>query len=83
VAKKSVTVKITKIIGATKYEVRYVQYNKKNWKTKTVGAGKLSVKLMKLKSGTKYKIQVRAVNVQNGQTVKGKWSAVKTVRTKK
>ena len=56
---KSVKLLIGKVVGATKYQVRYKQGKK--WKTKYTKNRALTIK--KLKSKKKVKIQVRAVMV--------------------
>lgn len=64
-AKKSVKIKIGKVTGATKYEVKYKQGSK--WKTKVISGTSLTIK--KLKSKKKVTIQVRAIVVSGSNKV--------------
>ena len=75
--KKSVKLLIGKVVGATKYQVRYKQGKK--WKTKYTKSRALTIK--KLKSKKKVKIQVRAVMVYEKKKVYGLW-VKKSVRVK-
>ena len=75
--KKSVKLLIGKIVGATKYQVRYKQGKK--WKIKYTKNRALTIK--KLKSKKKVKIQVRAVMVYGKKKVYGLW-VKKSVRVK-
>ena len=75
--KKSVKLLIGKVVGATKYQVRYKQGKK--WKTKYTKNRALIIK--KLKSKKKVKIQVRAVMVYGKKKVYGLW-VKKSVRVK-
>ena len=77
VKKKSVKLLIGKVVGATKYQVRYKQGKK--WKTKYTKSRALTIK--KLKSKKKVKIQVRAVMVYGNKKVYGLW-VKKSVRVK-
>ena len=75
--KKRVKLLIGKVVGATKYQVRYKQGKK--WKTKYTKNRALTIK--KLKSKKKVKIQVRAVMVYEKKKVYGLW-VKKSVRVK-
>ena len=75
--KKSVKLLIGKVVGATKYQVRYKQGKK--WKIKYTKNRALTIK--KLKSKKKVKIQVRAVMVYGKKKVYGLW-VKKSVRVK-
>ena len=75
--KKRVKLLIGKVVGATKYQVRYKQGKK--WKTKYTKSRALTIK--KLKSKKKVKIQVRAVMVYEKKKVYGLW-VKKSVRVK-
>ena len=75
--KKRVKLLIGKVVGATKYQVRYKQGKK--WKTKYTKSRALTIK--KLKSKKKVKIQVRAVMVYEKKRVYGLW-VKKSVRVK-
>ena len=75
--KKRVKLLIGKVVGATKYQVRYKQGKK--WKTKYTKSRALTIK--KLKSKKKVKIQVRAVMVYGKKKVYGLW-VKKSVRVK-
>ena len=77
VKKKSVKLLIGKVVGATKYQVRYKQGKK--WKTKYTKNRALTIK--KLKSKKKVKIQVRAVMAYGNKKVYGLW-VKKSVRVK-
>ena len=77
VKKKRVKLLIGKVVGATKYQVRYKQGKK--WKTKYTKSRALTIK--KLKSKKKVKIQVRAVMVYEKKKVYGLW-VKKSVRVK-
>ena len=75
--KKRVKLLIGKVVGATKYQVRYKQGKK--WKTKYTKSRALTIK--KLKSKKQVKIQVRAVMVYEKKKVYGLW-VKKSVRVK-
>ena len=75
--KKSVKLLIGKVVGATKYQVRYKQGKK--WKTKYTKSRALTIK--KLKGKKKVKIQVRAVMAYGNKKVYGLW-VKKSVRVK-
>ena len=75
--KKRVKLLIGKVVGATKYQVRYKQGKK--WKIKYTKNRALTIK--KLKSKKKVKIQVRAVMVYEKKKVYGLW-VKKSVRVK-
>jgi hypothetical protein len=76
VAKKSATVKITKVNGASGYEIAYRV--KGTSKYKTVTTTSLTKKLTKLTSKKKYEIKVRAYKTVNKKKYYGEYSSVKT-----
>ena len=56
---------------------------KKNKKTVTVAKQNASKKTVKkLKSKKKYYVRVRSYKIVNGEKVYGKWSKIKSVKTK-
>lgn len=82
--KKAATVKFKKMIGTSKYEVRYsTKSSMKGAKTVTVKASKNSVKIKKLKKGKKYYFQVRVAKNMAGKTFYSGWSGKKSVRITK
>jgi hypothetical protein len=76
VAKKSATVKMKKVSGASGYEIAYRV--KGTSKYKTVTTTSLTKKLTKLTSKKKYEIKVRAYKKVNGKKYYGEYSSVKT-----
>jgi hypothetical protein len=71
------------VTGADGYQIQYAQ-NKKFTGAKVKNVKNVSkVVLKKLKAGKKYYIRVRAYANVNGKKVYSKYSAVKTVKTKK
>ena len=82
--RKRFTVKWKKISGVSGYQVQYsLKRNMKKAKRKTVKGGKktrLTVK--RLKPKRKYYVRVRAYKTVNGEKRYGKWSKIKTVRTR-
>jgi fibronectin type 3 domain-containing protein len=83
-ASKSVTLKWSKVSGATGYEIyRLNAKTKKYEKIKTVkGDSTLTWKNTKLTKGTTYKYKVRAYRTYNGTTYYGTCSAIKSVKAK-
>lgn len=85
-AKGQAKVTITKVDGATKYQVKYGRMG--NYKNKYVthkdnGYKTTYVNLNKLKSGTKYYIKVRAYKtLADGTKVWGNWTTLKVIRVK-
>ena len=81
--KKALKLKWKKIKGADGYEIRYA-LNKKFTKVKKIKTVKgTSVKLTNLKKKKTYFVSVRAYKVSaNGEKVYGKWSKVKSAKTK-
>ena len=80
--KNAVTLKWTKVKGATGYKV----YKKVGSKYKTVGTvrsgSKVKFKIKKLKSGKKYSFKVRAYKKSGKKLTWSKYSAPKSVTTK-
>jgi hypothetical protein len=76
VAKKSATVKITKVSGASGYEIAYRV--KGTSKYKTVTTTSLTKKLTKLTSKKQYEIKVRAYKTVNKKKYYGAYSSIKT-----
>lgn len=87
--KKSFTVTWKKVKGAKGYQIQY-SLNKKFKKGKTYGTKTITVKkaktvkklIKKLKKNKKYFVRVRAYKLNGKKKVTGKWSKVKTVKTK-
>ena len=81
--KKQLKIKWTKASGATKYQIQISTSKKfKSKYTKTYKVTKTSYLKKNLKSKKKYYIRVRSVASVNGKAVYGKWSAVKSIKTK-
>lgn len=80
--KATVTLKISKVSGAKKYQVQYsTKSSFKGAKTKTIK--KTTYKITKLKKKKKYYVRVRAVKYNlSGEVVNSKWTK-KSVKTKK
>lgn len=76
---KTISIKWNKAKNARKYQVAYRKSTAKKYKIVTLKAGKRSYTIKKLKANTLYRVRVRGVNGKK----KGKWSAVKKIRTKK
>lgn len=78
---KSIKLKIKKINGAQKYQIRY-STNKKVKKYKSVTTKKLNYTLKKLNAKKTYYIKVRAYRTVNGKKYYSSWSKVKKVKKK-
>ena len=83
--KKALVVYWNKIADASGYQIQVATDKKfkKNKKTVTVAkqnANKKTVK--KLKSKKKYYVRVRSYKIVNGKKVYGKWSKIKSIKTK-
>ena len=74
-AKKSITVKYSKVPGAKTYQVAYRLKGTSKWSYTT------KTKLTKLTSGKEYEVMIRA-GIKSGKTVYGAWSDVKTIKVK-
>ncbi len=85
-AKKQAKVLITKVKGATKYEVEYGRmgkYYKKTIKHLDNEFTKTSTVLKNRTSGKKYYIRVRAIKVmEDGTVINGNWTARKSIKAK-
>lgn len=85
-AKKQVKVTITKVEGATKYQVRYGRNGKYYYKTiKHLDNQylKTSTTLKNRISGKTYYVKVRAITVmEDGTAVYGNWSATKKIKAR-
>ncbi len=81
---KKVKVKWRKVSKVSKYQVQIAKNKKFTMKkqTKTISAKKSSYTFSKLQSNTKYYVRVRAYKVVKGKKYYGKWSSIKSVRTK-
>ena len=80
-AKKSITVKYTKVKDAKGFVVSY-KLGKKTY-TKTFKTTKSkAVKIKKLKSGKKYTVKVRAYVNSGSKKAYSKWTKAKTVKVK-
>ena len=83
-AKTAGTVKWTKRINASKYQVSYAtKANMSNAKTVNVAKKYTSKKITKLKKNTKYYTQVRVVRTIDGKDWYSSWSTKKSFKTKK
>ncbi len=83
--KKALAVYWNKIANVSGYQIQIATDKKfkKNKKTVTVAKQNASKKTVKkLKSKKKYYVRVRTYKVVNGKKVYGKWSKVKSVKTK-
>lgn len=60
IAKKSVTLKWSKVSDIDGYELQYKKASSGKWITKELSASKTSYKVTKLKVGTKYNFRIRA-----------------------
>ena len=76
--KKSITIQLSKVKNAKKYEIQYAT-NKKFKKAKKKNTKKLTCSLKKLQKGKTYYIKARAINGKES----GKWSKVCKVKVKK
>ena len=77
------TVKWSKVSGSvTKYQIRYRKKGTSTWKTKNVSASSASVTLKSLSTSSRYQVQVRAYKTVSGKKYYGKWSSVKTVKSR-
>ncbi|MGN0174400.1 MAG: fibronectin type III domain-containing protein [Acutalibacteraceae bacterium] len=77
--KKKISVKYTKVNGATGFQVKY-KTSKGKWKTKNFNTKKSTTKVIKgLKKG-KYQVKVRAFAKQNNKTTYSSWTKIKTVK---
>ncbi len=85
-AKKQIKVTITKVKGATKYQVRYGRngkYYSKYVKHIDSKYTKTSTTIKNRISGKTYYVKVRAIKVlDNGDTLVGNWSANKKIKAK-
>lgn len=82
--KKSATVKWKKITGASGYQIQYgLKSNFKGANKKLIKGGKkTTASIKKLKSKKKYYIRIRAYKTIKGGRQYGKWSKIKSVKTK-
>ena len=83
--KKALVVYWNKIANASGYQIQVATDKKfkKNKKTVTVAKQNASKKtIKKLKAKKKYFVRVRAYKIVDGKKVYGKWSKIKTVKTK-
>lgn len=85
-AKKQIKVLITKVEGATKYEVRYGRNGKYYYRTVKHLDNDFTKTYTTLKnriSGKTYYVKVRAIKVmEDGTEVAGNWSATKSIKAK-
>ncbi|WP_294846962.1 leucine-rich repeat protein [uncultured Eubacterium sp.] len=83
--KKTLVVYWNKIVNVSGYQIQVATDKKfkKNKKTVTVAKQNASKKTVKkLKAKKKYFVRVRAYKTVNGKKVYGKWSKIKSVKTK-
>ena len=74
-AKKTATVKMSKVPGATNYQIAYRRAGTSKWKT-VLTKGKTSYTIKKLTKGKVYEFKVRARAKSNGKYRYGKYSAI-------
>ena len=82
VATRKISLKWTKNIKATGYEIRYQTGTKTNT-VKVKGYKNISKTLTKLTKNKTYKVSVRSYKTVSGKTNYSAWSAVKSVKVKK
>ena len=81
---KKISLKLKKIKGASKYEIKVSTSKRFTKKTTKKVVTKSIKKVIKgLKKNKKYYIKARAIKVVNKKHYPGKWSKVKTVKLKK
>ena len=80
--KKAIRVSIKKVSGAKGYIVQY-STNKNMKKAKTVTTKKTVYTINKLKAKKVYYVRVREFKTVKGKKVYYKWTAVKSIRTRK
>lgn len=82
--KKAFTVKWSKKVGVTGYQIQYSTNAKfKNAKKVTVkGADSTSRTIKKLKTSKKYYVRIRTFKIYDGKRYYSNWSAKKAVKTK-
>lgn len=73
-------IKLAKVSGAYKYQIKYSTSKKFKKNVKTVSTKKTTYKFKKLKKGKKYYVAFRAYKKINGKKVSTKWSATKKVK---
>lgn len=78
---KTIKLKVQKIKGAKKYQIRY-SMNKKVKKYKTINTNKLTYTIKKLKPNRTYYIKVRGYNTISGKKYYSLWSKIKKVNKK-
>ena len=78
VGKKKMTIKLSKVKGGVKYQIKYRVKGSKKWKTVTVGKNSKTIK--KLTKGKKYQVKARAFKKVKGKTYASSWSKVKTTK---
>lgn len=71
--------KLTKISGAYKYQIKYSTSKKFKKNVKTVSTKKTTYKFKKLKNNKKYYVKFRAYKKVNNKNVCTKWSIVKKI----
>lgn len=76
---KTIKLKLKKINGAKKYQIRY-STNKKVKKYKTINTKKFTYTIKKLKSNKTYYIKVRCYNTLSGKNYYSLWSKIKKVK---
>ena len=75
-AKKSITVKYSKVPGAKTYQIAYRLKGTDKWSYTT------KAKISKLTSGKEYEVMVRAGIKSGSKTLYGAWSVTKTIKVK-
>jgi hypothetical protein len=76
--KKKMTVTWRKVVGVTKYELRYRAKGAKTWTVKTVSAKSTKLVIKKLKKNKRYQVQIRSYILYGGNKYYSKWSSTKT-----
>ncbi len=80
--KRAIRIKLKKIKGAKKYQIRY-STNKKVKKYKVIHTKKLNYTIKNLKYKKTYYIKVRAYRIVGHKTYYSSWSKIKRVKAKK
>lgn len=84
VSKTKTTIKIkwTNVKGESGYQIAYKKKGTSKYTYKLIEKDKNIKKLSSLKKGTNYQIKVRAYKKIDGKKAYGKWSELKTIKTK-
>ncbi len=72
-------IKLTKVSGAVRYQIKYSTSKKINKNVKTVSTKKTTYKFKNLKKNKNYYVKYRAYKKVNGKNISSKWSIVKRI----